>query len=144
VPDHEPPLCWLWAATAALALGTALPPRAPEPPRPVRVDGGCRLGSAADGPACACGELGAELRLALGHPLLLNSASAADLERLPEVGPARAAAIAAERRRGGPFASLAELAARVSGVGPAAVERLEPYLIADARDPACAREGYTR
>jgi hypothetical protein len=138
VPAHEPPLRWLWLAAAALALGSALPPRGAPEPVPVRVDGRCRLGATGEGPRCECAQLGAELRLALGLPLRLNSASAAELELLPGLGPARAAAIAAERARGGPFASLSELAARVPGIGPGAVARLRAHLIARERDPACA------
>jgi competence protein ComEA len=51
-------------------------------------------------------------------PLDLNRASAAELERLPRIGPSLAARIVADREARGPFRSVAELD-RVVGVGPA-------------------------
>ena len=51
-------------------------------------------------------------------PVDLNAASAAELETLPGVGPATAAAIVDDRERHGPFASVDELE-RVPGIGPA-------------------------
>jgi competence protein ComEA len=54
-----------------------------------------------------------------------DRASAAELERLPGVGPALAARIVADRERRGPFGSLAGLD-RVSGIGPHLLERLGP------------------
>lgn len=51
-------------------------------------------------------------------PLDVNRASAVELESLPGVGPATAAAIVTERERNGPFASVADLE-RVPGIGPA-------------------------
>jgi competence protein ComEA len=53
----------------------------------------------------------------------LNSATVAELDSLPGIGPARAAAIAQERERGGPFSSLDDLS-RVSGVTPSVVRKL--------------------
>jgi competence ComEA-like helix-hairpin-helix protein len=51
-------------------------------------------------------------------PLInLNTATVDELVGLPMIGPTRARAIVAERRRGGPFAGVDELAARVSGIG---------------------------
>ncbi|MCA9602441.1 MAG: helix-hairpin-helix domain-containing protein, partial [Myxococcales bacterium] len=55
--------------------------------------------------------------LSRGAALDLNTASAAELELLPHVGPALAARIVADRARRGDFHSVAELA-RVRGVGP--------------------------
>ncbi len=51
-------------------------------------------------------------------PLDLNRATAAELETLPGVGPATAAAIVDHRERFGPFATVDDLDA-VSGIGPA-------------------------
>ena len=51
-------------------------------------------------------------------PLDLNRASAAELDDLPGVGPATAAAIVAHRTSNGPFSSVDELA-DVRGIGPA-------------------------
>lgn len=56
-----------------------------------------------------------------------NRASAAELETLPGIGPAIAARIIAEREANGPFRSLDELL-RVSGIGPATLDRLRPHL----------------
>lgn len=51
-------------------------------------------------------------------PLDLNRATAAELEALPGIGPATAAAIVDDRTRHGPFASVDDLD-RVPGIGPA-------------------------
>jgi competence ComEA-like helix-hairpin-helix protein len=51
-------------------------------------------------------------------PIDVDRASAADLERLPRVGPALAQRIVAHRDRCGPFATLEQLD-EVPGVGPA-------------------------
>ncbi|MGD8494736.1 MAG: ComEA family DNA-binding protein [Gemmatimonadales bacterium] len=64
----------------------------------------------------------AERPLAPGETIDPNRADAVQLQRLPGVGPARAAAILRERERGGPFATPSDLT-RVSGIGPALVER---------------------
>jgi len=60
---------------------------------------------------------------AAAPPLALNSATVAQLDSLPGIGPARAAAIVRERERHGPFTSLEDLA-RVPGVSPAMVRKL--------------------
>lgn len=51
-------------------------------------------------------------------PIDLNTASAAQLDSLPGIGPATAAAIVDDRERHGPFASVDDLQ-RVPGIGPA-------------------------
>jgi len=55
--------------------------------------------------------------------IAVNRASAAELETLPGIGPALAAAIVEERRTGGPFRSAEDLM-RVRGIGPALVRRV--------------------
>lgn len=65
----------------------------------------------------------------LNSPLNLNNASLTELDALPGVGPARAAAILQYRRQHGSFSSVDELAG-VPGLGPAAVARLRGYLAA--------------
>lgn len=51
-------------------------------------------------------------------PIDVNRATAAQLESLPGVGPATAAAIVTDRERNGPFVSVDDLE-RVPGIGPA-------------------------
>jgi competence ComEA-like helix-hairpin-helix protein len=60
-------------------------------------------------------------------PLDVNHATAADLSRLPGVGPTLAERIVQAREGGGPFASIDDLR-RVKGVGRARVERLRPLV----------------
>jgi len=50
----------------------------------------------------------------------VNTATAAELETLPGIGPTKAAAIVSDREQNGPYASCDDLA-RVSGIGPATV-----------------------
>jgi competence protein ComEA len=57
----------------------------------------------------------------------LNSATITQLDSLPGVGPAKAAAILQYRQEHGPFNSVDELA-RVPGFGPGAVSRLDQRL----------------
>jgi competence protein ComEA len=57
------------------------------------------------------------------RPLDLNTATAAELEALPGVGPSTAGAIVDDRTRNGPFASVDDLD-RVPGIGPAKLEAL--------------------
>lgn len=56
-----------------------------------------------------------------------NRASAAELERLPGIGPALAERIVAWREANGPFRTLEDLV-RVYGIGPATLARIRPYL----------------
>ncbi len=74
-------------------------------------------------------------RLLFGLRLDPNRADRASLEALPGIGPVRAAAIETERCRR-PFVSVTELA-RVPGIGPRSLARIEPWLAVAA--PAQAR-----
>ncbi len=56
-------------------------------------------------------------------PVNLNTATTGELEALPGVGPATAAAIVDDRTRNGPFASVDDLE-RVPGIGPAKLAAL--------------------
>ena len=103
----------------------------------VRHAGGCQLAAAGSAPPCPCAELPARLRLLRGLPLPLDRAAADDLRLLPGIGPARAAAIVAERARGGPFAEARSLE-RVPGLGPVTAARLSALVFTGADDPACA------
>ena len=74
-----------------------------------------------------------------GETIDPNVAEAAELDRLPGVGPSRALRIVREREENGPFAGVEDLT-RVSGIGPASVERLRPYLrVAGARTNVVAQ-----
>ena len=61
-----------------------------------------------------------------GPPVNINTASAAELETLPQIGPVKASRIVQDREANGPYASCGDLQ-RVSGVGPATVSQVEPY-----------------
>jgi competence protein ComEA len=126
------------AALCAAALLWALPglpgaaPRA-QCARPAEGEaeaGATRAVTCSGGPA-----LRGPARLLFGLHLDPNRAAPRELEALPGIGPARAAAIAAERCRR-PFASTADLA-RVRGLGPRTRAALEPWLAVEA--PAEAR-----
>lgn len=56
-------------------------------------------------------------------PVDLNRATVAELDALPGVGPATAAAIVAHREQSGPYSSVDDLL-KVPGIGPAKVEAL--------------------
>lgn len=60
-------------------------------------------------------------------PLDLNTATLAQLETLPGIGPSLAQRIA-DARSEHPFRSLADLD-RVKGIGPAKLEKLRPHLL---------------
>ncbi len=137
MPETTSVRAWLWAALALAALVELRAPAAPGPLALVRDASGCRLGEVGSASACACFDLPADARVALGLPLPLNSADASELERVPGLGPARARAIEAERAAGGAFASLEALSARVPGIGPKTVDRIRAHLFAVGPDPAC-------
>lgn len=61
----------------------------------------------------------------------LNTADAAQLILLPDIGPARARAIIADRAAHGPFNTLADLD-RVPGIGPRTTQRLAPLITTEA------------
>lgn len=65
--------------------------------------------------------------LAPGERIDPNRADAAELRRLPGVGPVTARALVRHRRERGPFASRDELL-RVPGLGPLTVARIAPHL----------------
>jgi competence protein ComEA len=72
------------------------------------------------------GEAGSGAAAATG-PVNLNTATQADLEALPGIGPTLAAAIIAERDRSGGFRAVADLR-RVRGIGDARFAQIEPLV----------------
>ena len=68
-------------------------------------------------------------------PVFLNQATLEDLERLPGVGPKRAAAILAQRQRVGRFQRIEELL-RVKGIGRATLRKWRTLVRLDAPRPA--------
>lgn len=77
--------------------------------------------SARDGPTANAKEPGQT------SPVNLNTASESELDTLPGVGPATAAAIIAWRTENGPFASVDQLV-NVPGIGSARLARLAPLV----------------
>lgn len=63
-----------------------------------------------------------------GQPIELNRASSDELESLPGIGPAIAAAIVRTRTERGPFLSIDELI-DVPGIGPSKLEQIRPFVI---------------
>lgn len=74
------------------------------------------------------GVANAPLAVPRSPPVNLNTATLSELDDLPRIGPARAAAILQEREARGPFASVEELS-RVPGLGPAAIARLRDLVV---------------
>ncbi len=136
MPDASGARLSLVLGLLLLAPLGALDPEAPPALAPVWLAGECRLAPAAAGPRCPCDAIPGTLRRALGWPIPLATATAADLEALPGIGPARARAIADDRAQRGAFAEIASLE-RVAGLGPATVAKLRPLLVAAGGDPAC-------
>ena len=75
----------------------------------------------------ATGADGRPVSLLPGEVMDVNTAPAKDLERLPGIGAGRAQAIVAYRQAHGGFQSVDELS-NVSGIGPATLEGLRPYV----------------
>jgi len=122
------------ALLLALALARSEPPRADcaAPQELAAVNGHTRvLGCAASAPGR---EPRGPARGLVGLPIDPNLADAATLETLPGIGPARAAAIVAERSRGR-FARVEDLT-RVPGIGPRTLAGLRDRIgVADAPLP---------
>ena len=67
---------------------------------------------------------------ATGAKLNLNTASAAELEQLPRIGPATAQRILEYRATHGPFLQLTDLM-NVKGIGPSTFEQIKDLLTLD-------------
>lgn len=71
--------------------------------------------------------------LVVGLPIDLNRATARALKAIPGLGARRAADIVADRAARGGFESIDDLQ-RVSGIGPATVEQVRPFLSVGSAD----------
>lgn len=65
----------------------------------------------------------------------INTAGVAELSLLPGLGDRLAQRIVDDREANGPFATLADLD-RVSGIGEATIQRLEPFATTESVNPA--------
>ena len=64
----------------------------------------------------------------LPHSININTATEAELVRLPRIGPAIARRIIAYRKRVGKFQTVDELL-KIKGIGPKTLQRIRVYLI---------------
>lgn len=88
-------------------------------------DAGANAPQAAQGTGGGSSGAAAGTSAGVGQKININSASAAELENLPGIGPVTAAAIVAYREEKGPFASVDALT-EVSGIGEATLEKIKP------------------
>jgi competence ComEA-like helix-hairpin-helix protein len=65
------------------------------------------------------------------HPVNLNTASAAELQQVPGIGPATAEKILQARKSYGKFKSVNDLQA-ISGIGPKKLDKMRKYLTVGA------------
>jgi competence protein ComEA len=123
-------------APSSIALGTlavATPAAAPATPPPATTTA-TTIGSGALG------------RATPDDPVYLNQATAAELHRLPGIGPKRADAILTLRNRLGHFRQIEDLL-KVKGIGRSSLRKLRPLVrldpppakVADAGDAATTR-----
>lgn len=61
------------------------------------------------------------------HPINLNSATSAELQQVPGIGPSTADKILRMRKSYGPFKSVDDLRA-IKGIGPKRMEKMRKYL----------------
>lgn len=119
---------------AASLLRLAVAARAPDdvPPGPDALEG-----LLAGSRELAAEEAVRSAPLGPGERLDPNRVAAAELDRLPGVGPAIAEAIVRSRESDGPFRGREDLL-RVRGVGPALLDRMAPHLALPAAPPRAA------
>ncbi len=113
------------ATDAAADIGLAVATPAASPPAPIAP---ATPGSGAHGAATP------------DDPVILNTAVADDLRRLPGIGQKRADAILALRGRLGRFRAIEDLL-KVKGIGRATLKRLRPLVRLDAPSPSSPDAG---
>jgi len=84
-------------------------------------------------------EVAASRPLADGERIDINTATAADLRRIPGIGKSRAASILEDRASNGPFGSTRDLL-RVAGVGDGLLRSISPYTMVTYEAIAGARD----
>ena len=107
-PRSRSPVEQAWRADGDLGIGVVVAPPKPVPRVQARLGGG----PAGSGPAAL---------------IDVDLATAAELERLPRIGPALAARIVQDRLERGDYGSIQGLQ-RVRGVGPTMAAALAPYV----------------
>ena len=136
----------LGVVTLLLAVGAGVRWVRPAPP-PVEWSAAAHDSMGARLAAKVEGELAREARratpLAPGERIDVNRADAAELDRLPKVGPALAARMVARRSERGPFRTLADLDS-VPGVGAALLAAVSPHVDLPAAPPRSAASAPAR
>jgi comEA protein len=75
----------------------------------------------------SAGWAGAQKKTPPAQPVDLNSASAAELQQVPGIGPATAKSIINFREKSGPFRRVEDLLA-IHGISKTALEKMRPYI----------------
>ncbi|MEO7995042.1 MAG: helix-hairpin-helix domain-containing protein [bacterium] len=96
----------------------------PSPPLRVGIEGGSSVDRPAESPSRRAAE---SPNRGASQPVHLNTATAAELEQLPFLGPYMAGQIVVFRDRHGPFAAVDSLV-RVPGIGPATLAKVRERL----------------
>jgi competence protein ComEA len=81
----------------------------------------------------ACGA-SAQKKVPPPAPLDLNTATAAQLERVPGIGPTTAKAIVYMREKSGRFRRVEDLLA-IHGISPAKLDKIRPYVFVNPSPP---------
>jgi competence ComEA-like helix-hairpin-helix protein len=140
----------LGAAAGALGLDARLAAFAAhrlDPPLPTPVALAARLPAHDPRPLWYAAALALQAEKARARqapaPLDPNTATRADWDRLPGIGPRLAGAIVGHRAKSGPFRGPEDLLA-VRGIGPRTLERLDPYLRWQGTTPGLRRPADTK
>jgi len=123
--DHAPTLAEAWRRAGAAP---------PAPTGETKLASGARVEIDEKG-GHRLGRMSGDTLMTLGLALDLNTATAADLDALPGIGPALAQRIVDYRAAHGPFKKIDDLE-QVSGIGPKKLEKIKPYLIITGQEPA--------